>query len=255
MSSPECPDVETASEDYQRRFSGPVGAWFLDVQGRALQALLKDLPPGSRVLDVGGGHAQLTPFLLSAGFETFVLGSTPDALGRLEPFVRDGRVRFEVGAFDQLPFGDASFDAVVSVRLLSHLDGWRVFIAEACRVARRAVVMEYPSIRGLNRFAESTFSWKKRVERNTRPFALFHPNAVAAAFSESGYETRDSHAQYFWPMVVHRMHGSKAIGQNMERLALRLHLTSHWGSPILVRAEPLSTASGARRSPPGSLAR
>ena len=49
------PDVETASDDYARRFSGPVGEWFLDVQERACLDLLRPWRGGT-VLDVGGGH-------------------------------------------------------------------------------------------------------------------------------------------------------------------------------------------------------
>ena len=41
----ETADVETASEDYARRFAGPIGAWFLDEQTRAktsINELLRD---------------------------------------------------------------------------------------------------------------------------------------------------------------------------------------------------------------------
>ena len=33
-------DVETASEGYARRFAGPVGAWFLEIQARLTLELL-----------------------------------------------------------------------------------------------------------------------------------------------------------------------------------------------------------------------
>ena len=82
MNQPEHPDVETASELYAKRFSGATGKWFLEVQAAELRALLADMPPGGRVLDVGGGHAQLIPVLLSEGYETVVLGSARDAVGR-----------------------------------------------------------------------------------------------------------------------------------------------------------------------------
>ena len=52
------PDVETASDDYAARFAGPVGAWMLQVQERAVLELIAPWP-GASVLDVGGGHAQL----------------------------------------------------------------------------------------------------------------------------------------------------------------------------------------------------
>ena len=52
------PDVETASEDYARRFAGEVGRYFLDVQAEIVLEMLASWPQAS-VLEVGGGHAQL----------------------------------------------------------------------------------------------------------------------------------------------------------------------------------------------------
>jgi hypothetical protein len=49
----------------------------LDIQEAALSELL-DLPPGSTILDVGGGHAQLTPFLLTdSSMASYAFASFP----------------------------------------------------------------------------------------------------------------------------------------------------------------------------------
>jgi hypothetical protein len=47
---PETADIETSSEDYSRRFSGPVGSWFLRVQESATLKMLATRP-GASVLD------------------------------------------------------------------------------------------------------------------------------------------------------------------------------------------------------------
>ena len=65
------PDVETSSEDYARRFAGGVGAWFVEAQARITLELLAPWPR-ARVLDVGGGHAQLTGPLVEAGYDVTV---------------------------------------------------------------------------------------------------------------------------------------------------------------------------------------
>lgn len=232
------PDVETASDDYARRFAGGIGTWMLAEQSRAVDDLLRHLPMGSRILDVGGGHGQLTPGLVERGHEVVVLGSRKDAVGtRLEPFLHDGRATFEVGSLTALPFDDGSFDAVVSVRLLPHLPAWRTFLADACRVAQQCVVVDFPSIHSVNRFAEATFSWKKRFEGNTRTFELFDAADVAAVFDRSGFRVRAARAQFLWPMVLHRMHGSPGLGRALEAPGRWLGLTRRWGSPIVVRAD------------------
>jgi SAM-dependent methyltransferase len=237
------PDVETASEGYAKRFGGAIGAWMLAEQSRAVDELLRGLPTGARVLDVGGGHAQLTPGLVARGFRVVVLGSSPDAAGsRLQPYLRDGRASFEVGSLTSLPFDAGTFDAVVSVRLLPHLPAWRAFVADACRVAKRHVIVDYPSIHSVNRFADATFAWKKRVEGNTRTFTLFDTADVARALEGAGFRVCEMRHQFLFPMVLHRMHGVPGLGRTLEAPGRWLGLTRRWGSPIVARAD--RTAGG-----------
>ena len=146
----EAPDVETSSEAYARRFAGPVGEWFLDVQARTGGDLLGPWP-GATVLDVGGGHGQLTGPLVAAGHAVTVYGSEPSCGRRVEAWVASGKARFESGDLLRTPFADRGFDAVVCFRLLPHVGDWRRLVAELCRVARHAVVLDYPSGRSVTR--------------------------------------------------------------------------------------------------------
>ena len=95
-------DVESSSATYARRFEGPVGQWFLDVQARTTLELLRPRP-GMSVLDVGGGHAQLTAPLVEAGCDVTVYGSAEGAGERVQEWVRAGRVRFRWGPLLQAP--------------------------------------------------------------------------------------------------------------------------------------------------------
>src|SRR5687768_12502721 len=113
-------DLETASEGYAGRFSGPVGRWFLELQARTTMQLLGDLPPGSSILDVGGGHAQIAPALLAAGYEVTIVGSSADAGALLPGRLGNARYRFQVGDLDALPYEDRAFTAVTCFRLLPH---------------------------------------------------------------------------------------------------------------------------------------
>ncbi|NEO49979.1 MAG: class I SAM-dependent methyltransferase, partial [Moorea sp. SIO4A3] len=56
---PETADIETSSEDYASRFAGEIGAWLLKVQEDATLKMLTPYPKAT-ILDVGGGHGQLT---------------------------------------------------------------------------------------------------------------------------------------------------------------------------------------------------
>ncbi|MEM9907111.1 MAG: hypothetical protein AAF921_19010, partial [Cyanobacteria bacterium P01_D01_bin.44] len=71
---PETADIETASDSYASRFAGKSGTWLLGVQQAATLKMLADYPQAS-VLDVGGGHGQLTEALIEQGHQVTVLGS------------------------------------------------------------------------------------------------------------------------------------------------------------------------------------
>src|SRR3954447_15535567 len=143
-------DIGTSSEDYARRFTGAVGRWFIETQTRITLGFLGALPVGASILDVGGGHGQITPPLLEAGYEVTVAGSDPSCATRLQPWISAGRCKFEVADLRTLPYPDRSFDAVVCLRLLPHSVDWRNLIAELCRVASRSVIVDYPSLRSAN---------------------------------------------------------------------------------------------------------
>src|SRR6185503_17765426 len=93
LTAPEDADVVTSSDAYARRFAGPVGAWFLDVQARITLELVRPWPRAS-VLDVGGGHGQLLGPLLDAGHDVTVYGSAESCRERIEGRLDGTRARF-----------------------------------------------------------------------------------------------------------------------------------------------------------------
>jgi ubiquinone/menaquinone biosynthesis C-methylase UbiE len=230
----ETPDIETASEGYARRFSGRAGAYLLAQQEAAVCAALGEWRGGT-VLDVGGGHAQLVPLFERLASEVVVLGSDPSSLERVR---RDHpRCATVTGDLLRLPFADRSFDLVVSVRLVPHVERWGKLIAELCRVARHTVIIDYPRASGFNALTPLFFPLKKQLEGNTRHYRNFYDYELDRAFAACSFETRERHAQFLLPMVVHRRtNGARAL-QAFERAARSLRLTAAFGSPVILRAE------------------
>jgi 2-polyprenyl-3-methyl-5-hydroxy-6-metoxy-1,4-benzoquinol methylase len=235
----EAPDIETSSEDYARRFAGAVGEFFLRVQEELCLELLRPWR-GCRVLDVGGGHAQLAVPLAAAGYEVTVLGSSPSCKTRLLRLAanRGVEVGFLTGDLLNLPCSDRSYEVVVSLRLLSHVAPWRRLVHELARVAREAVLIDYPSRVSVNLAVPLLFRLKKRVERNTRPFLCFTKREVSDAFRQSGYVASAVQPEFFLPMALHRAVNSLRFTERSERFFEILGLTRFLGSPILLRAEP-----------------
>lgn len=229
-------DVETSSEGYARRFAGSVGRFFLDVQARTTRELLAPWP-GARVLDVGGGHGQLTGPLVDAGYEVTVYGSSPACGSRVRPWTDTGRARFHSGDLLKAPFADRAFDIVVSYRLLPHVARWPELIAELSRLARQAVLVDYPTSRSANAVAEALFGLKQKVEGNTRPFRVFRDEQVVGAFAASGFRPTGRRPQFFVPMALHRALGTGSLSRGLERVSSAFGLTSAFGSPVIARLE------------------
>jgi SAM-dependent methyltransferase len=232
----ETPDVETSSEGYAHRFSGEVGRFFLEVQNAAVLELLAPWP-GARVLDVGGGHAQLAPALVDRGFRVTVAGSEEVCRERLDRALPPGSFDFHACDLLNLPYPDQAFDVVVSLRLLAHVERWRELVAELCRVASRAVILDFSDSRSFNQLYGPLFPWKRAVEGNTRAFHIFKPGEVAAEAARHGFGRPAERRQFFLPMVVHRALRSGGFSRVSERVSSVLGLTRWLGSPIVLRIE------------------
>lgn len=232
----ETADIETATADYASRFGGPVGEYFLDRQAAITLELLRDLE-GARVLDVGGGHAQLAGPLVQKGFAVTVTGSADSCRERLDRQLAPHEFTYRTCDSLALPFADRSFAAVISFRLLPHVDRWRELIAELCRVAERAVIFDYPDRRSTNIFYGQFFAMKKKMEGNTRTFTLFTRNEIATELARNGFAPPVFRPEFLLPMVVHRKVGNRAFSRAIESCFRLTGLTGLFGSPIICRSD------------------
>jgi 2-polyprenyl-3-methyl-5-hydroxy-6-metoxy-1,4-benzoquinol methylase len=213
-----------------------VGAWFLEVQARITRDLLRPWPRAT-VLDVGGGHGQLLGPLLDAGHDVTVYGSAESCRGLIEARLDGARARFQSGDLLRAPWPAASFDVVVAYRLLPHVAAWRDLLAEMCRLARRAVLVDYPTRRSVNAAAGALFAAKQTVEGDTRPFAVFRDADIASALAAHGFRPTARRPEFFFPMALHRAMRAAPVSRALEAGARALALDRALGSPVILRAE------------------
>ena len=232
----ECPDLDSSTDAYAERFAGSVGAYFLDVQWNIVRSMLPP-PANCRILDVGGGHAQLTPPMLRAGYDVTVLGSDDSCVHRLDRTTDGHDYNFVVGDLLDLPLSENSYDVVLAFRLLPHLQKWSRFVKEICRVARRSVIFDYPDTCSINWISGSLFQLKQRVETNTRRFQCFRKPQIIDTLRQNEFQAKRAVGQFVFPMALHRIMGSETVSRSVEAVAKSLGLTGWFGSPVILKAE------------------
>ena len=233
ISFPETPDIETSSENYASRFRGPAGAYMLDVQEKSVLDLLKDGRPleNRAVLDVGGGHAQLAGPIAGLGCAVTVVGSDESCAARLN----GDQIAFAIGSMLDLPFAGRSFDTLVSVRLISHIENWPRLVAELCRVADRSIIIDYPTWRSINALSLLTFPIKKAIEKNTRTYTTFWDGAIRREFAKHGFRAVATRNQFVMPMALHR--ASKGALKPVEEVMRATGVTRLIGNPVIIRLD------------------
>jgi SAM-dependent methyltransferase len=97
--------------------------------------LATQIPQGAKILDVGCGDGTIAKMLMSARPDIEIEG--------IDVMIRP-TTEIPITKFDgtTIPFGDKSFDVVMFVDVLHHTEDPSVLLAEARRVARKAVILK-----------------------------------------------------------------------------------------------------------------
>ncbi len=233
---PDAPDIESSTWDYAGRFAGDVGRWLLENQEDGTRRALLTRWPDTRglsVLDVGGGHGQNIALMQELGHSLTIFASAEASTEVIDESVSRGHATLQTGSLRKLPFDDDSFDVVICYRVLSHMGAWQSLIGELSRVARALVLVDYPSKRSVNFIADELFALKKRIEKNTRRYGVFHDREIDAAFASHGRRCSFRHRQFFAPMVLYRAMHNERFCRIASAIFRGLGLTALFGSPVL----------------------
>jgi SAM-dependent methyltransferase len=242
----ETPDVHTASEEYRRRFEGGGRVALLRQNAGVSRALRIAAPHSISVLDVGGGHGQLSEVLLASGHRVVVHGSSPVCFAAATERGAVAAPRI-VSPLWNLPFAANSFDLVAGVRLMAHVSRWRELLDEMTRVSRRFVLVDFPLLGGVQRLSGVFFGMKKKVERNTRPFFLFRRHDVLEHLAASGLRPVLWFGELVLPLALHRLLRTPRLSAAAEDALSAIGLGERIGSPVLLLAQKTTNGSPVRR--------
>ena len=90
------------------------------------------LPPGSRILDIGGGWGFYREPLSRRGHEHVVIDVVKPGIQKAPVVIYPGK---------RIPFDDKSFDVSLFVTVLHHIHDIDAVIEEACRVTRKKIII------------------------------------------------------------------------------------------------------------------
>jgi len=167
------------------------------------------------VLDVGGSGGAVREFLDASHYSLCVLDISMHALRSS----RDHRLALVCGDGCCLPFGDDTFDVVVSVDSLEHVADSRkaIYCHELKRVARRYVIIHCPADSYDGQFQGTAcdvkfLEWHRRRFKKDEPNTLQHLNSglpkvdeLLRLFPEAQIMGRQNTDVWFKYMTVGRM--------------------------------------------------
>jgi 2-polyprenyl-3-methyl-5-hydroxy-6-metoxy-1,4-benzoquinol methylase len=224
------PDLFTSSAEYAGRFSGETGRYFLEQQERSVLSLLSG--KAGSVLELGGGHLQMTPSLLERGYSVTVHASAETGLVR----ARELGINTTAFSISTLAETKNRYDFCVSLRLLPHVLDWRELLLGMAAVSRQGIVFDFASTAGFNALSPLLFKVKKRMEGNTRPYFLHSPSQIRAELARLGFSRVEMIHQFFLPMGLHRKLNRATLSKRLESLAQAAGLTKLFGNPVIVGA-------------------
>jgi ubiquinone/menaquinone biosynthesis C-methylase UbiE len=219
------------------RFSGPIGTLLAETQERVLAAFLGPVE-GRRVLDVGTGTGRAALALARRGAHVTGVDASPEMLRVAKARAAEQGVEadFGVGDAHTLAFGDRSFSAAVSLRVLMHTPDWRMCLQELCRVAEDRVVFDYPAACSAAAIQSVTRRLAAAAGRPVEAYRVLRSHEVRRAVEACGFRVEREHRQFVLPIALHKAVGSRAATVAVEQALAAVGLLRLLGSPVTVVA-------------------
>jgi SAM-dependent methyltransferase len=220
------------------RFGGPIGRLLAESQEQVIASFLEPVA-GQTVLDVGTGTGRAALALARRGAVVTGVDASAEMLAVARRAADAARLRVTFAQDDahRLGFEDASFDAVICLRVLMHTPDWRQSLGELCRVARHRVVFDYPALFSCALLQSMTRRAAHAAGRRVEAYRVFTDASIRAALATHGFRIAGMHRQFVLPIALHKRLNSEAATRRIEGALTRAGLNRLFGSPVTLVAE------------------
>jgi SAM-dependent methyltransferase len=227
-------DPRTAAAFHDDRYGGPMGSFFLAEEATRFRTMIHRFGHCSSILDLGAGTGKLAA-TVSAPY--MAMDRSVAMLHMLR--TRTPTVPLVVGDAQALPFRSQSVDILCASRLLMHLPDWPLMAAESCRVARRAVILDFPVSPSLAALEPRLWPLCRRDAHP--PHRVFTVREVRRVFAQHGFREVTVHRGFVLPYRLHRLLKTAWVSHLFERVVRGVGLAYLLGSPAFAAFSPTGT--------------
>jgi magnesium-protoporphyrin O-methyltransferase len=186
---------------YRKRGPGP---WTRELL-TAIEAA--SLPPGSTLLDIGGGVGSIHHRLLEHGFSKATQLDASSAYlaaaaEEVERIGHTGRVDLRLGDFHTLAAELPATDVVTLDRVVCCDPDYESMLGQAATHSRRLVAFTYPRPRWIVRAVVAVGNAARRIARQTFRTYVHPPTAMAAVLERNGLRRRWAGGTFIWAAEV-----------------------------------------------------
>jgi len=187
--------IKNYLQAFQRRILDGIVRHFahraLEVRAEKMVRLFeKQIPRGSRILDLGGGWGFYAEPLKKGGHEHLVLDVVNPGYQKAPVVLYDG---------SKIPFPDESFDVTILVTMLHHVPDPQALFKEVRRVTRQQViVVEDLYHHAVGRFWTICRDRLLNIEFATHPHQFRKDGAWREFFKAAGFEVSSFKSFYTW---------------------------------------------------------
>ncbi len=218
------------------RYGGNFGRYLHDHEVEAFLSLLTE--PYTGVLDMGAGTGKLSLALMRRFCHVVSADASLEMIriARRKAKVKGLSLRAVICDVHAMCFKDRGPDCLVASRMLMHVADWKKAIAELCRVAKRAVIIDFPSVRsfsGLTRLFDRHGRILRGRAKTDRAFLV---GTIGRELRTHGFQVVEIRREFFFPIALHRWIDRPRLSHIAERLCQRLGLAVCWGSPVIIKA-------------------